>query len=64
MISYAQNKDNAWEYTTQHFGIVEGQLKGNYQVKNSNTILTAVKELQILGFNLSIDNVKEGFQAC
>lgn len=62
VISYAQNKDNAWEYTTQHFGIVEGQLKGNYQVKNSNTILTAVKELQILGFNLSIDNVKEGFK--
>ena len=46
--SYAQNADKAWEYTTKHFGIVEGQLKGSYQVKNSNTILTAVKELQLL----------------
>ena len=62
VISYTQNAENGWEYTTQHFGIVEGQLKGNYQVKNSNTILTAVKELQILGFNLSIDNVREGFK--
>ena len=60
--SYVQNADKAWEYTTKHFGIVEGQLKGSYQVKNSNTILTAVKELQLLGFDISTDHVKEGFK--
>lgn len=60
--SYIQNADNAWVYTTKHFGIVEGQLKGSYQVKNSNTILTAVKELQLLGFDISTDHVKEGFK--
>lgn len=60
--SYAQNADNSWKYTTKHFGIVEGQLKGSYQVKNSNTILTAVKELQLLGFDISTDHVKEGFK--
>lgn len=60
--SYIQNADNAWVYTTKHFGIVEGQLRGSYQVKNSNTILTAVKELQLLGFDISTDHVKEGFK--
>lgn len=60
--SYIQNADNSWKYTTKHFGIVEGQLKGSYQVKNSNTILTAVKELQLLGFDISTDHVKEGFK--
>ena len=60
--SYVQNADKAWEYTTKHFGIVEGQLKGSYQVKNSNTILTAVKELQLLGFDIATDHVKEGFK--
>ena len=60
--SYAQNADNSWKYTTKHFGIVEGQLKGSYQVKNSNTILTAVKELQLLGLDISTDHVKEGFK--
>ena len=31
-------------------------------MKNSNTILTAVKELQLLGFDIATDHVKEGFK--
>lgn len=45
--------------------IVEGefyaQLAGDYQVKNINTVLSAVKELRSLGFRLPDEAVKAGF---
>ena len=42
--------ENGLTYDTENFGIIEGELAGNYQEKNTNTILCAVKELEKLGF--------------
>jgi dihydrofolate synthase/folylpolyglutamate synthase len=37
-------------YTTKHFGLIYGELCGLCQEKNTNTILTAVRKLEELGF--------------
>lgn len=33
-------------YTTRHYGIIRGELSGEYQKKNANTILRAVRQLK------------------
>ena len=38
------------EYYTKSFGIVNGELNGNYQEKNTNTILNAIQQLEALGY--------------
>lgn len=38
------------EYHTKTFGILSGDLSGNYQAKNTNTILCAVRQLETLGY--------------
>lgn len=47
-------------YTTKTFGTINGELGGFYQIKNTRTILCAVKELRELGLEISEDNVKYG----
>ena len=37
-------------YHTKNFGVLTGELSGNYQEKNTNTILCAVKELEKMGY--------------
>ena len=37
-------------YQTENYGVLEGELSGNYQEKNTNTILCAVKELEKMGY--------------
>jgi dihydrofolate synthase/folylpolyglutamate synthase len=45
-----EHTDNVMVYDTESFGLLEGVLTGNYQEKNTNTILCAVKELEKLGY--------------
>jgi dihydrofolate synthase/folylpolyglutamate synthase len=59
-------------YQTEHFGILEGELAGYYQTKNTNTVLCAVRQLERLGFMHPVNcdpesaclnkEVKEGFK--
>ena len=37
-------------YHTQDYGIVEGELAGNYQEKNTNTVLCAIRQLEKQGY--------------
>jgi len=37
-------------YRTKDFGIITGDLAGNYQEKNTNTVLCAIMQLENLGF--------------
>ena len=37
-------------YHTHHYGIVEGELAGNYQEKNTNTVLCAIRQLEKQGY--------------
>ncbi|MBR3612550.1 MAG: bifunctional folylpolyglutamate synthase/dihydrofolate synthase [Bacteroidaceae bacterium] len=49
------------EYTTADYGIINGELAGEYQIKNTRTILTALRELLKKGYKITADNVREGF---
>lgn len=42
--------DNGLTYQTKHFGIIEGELGGIYQEKNTNTVLCAVRQLEQQGY--------------
>jgi dihydrofolate synthase/folylpolyglutamate synthase len=59
-------------YHTQHYGEITGELMGNYQKKNANTILCAVRQLEELGYMFPVScisgnpsqnkEVSEGFK--
>ena len=49
------------EYHTDTFGTFRGELAGNYQIKNCNTLLSALKKLQERGFEITTDAVRKGF---
>ena len=48
-------------YETKTYGTIEGQLGGECQIFNTNTILNAVSVLNDLGYNLTRENVLDGF---
>ena len=37
-------------YQTAHYGTIQGELMGLYQEKNANTILTAIRQLEEMGY--------------
>ena len=52
------------DYTTRSFGSIHGELGGDYQDKNTNTILTAIKlinDRQLLPSTISTEIVVSGF---
>ena len=54
-------KEGGIDYQTQTYGTVHGELGGECQVKNTNTILCAVARLKEQGFRISNDDVRKGF---
>ena len=48
-------------YITRPYGKIHGELGGSYQLKNTNTILTAVDKLQETPFAVTADDIKMGF---
>ncbi|MFQ9997277.1 MAG: bifunctional folylpolyglutamate synthase/dihydrofolate synthase, partial [Hoylesella buccalis] len=62
----ASRYDNALQeriYKTQSFGEIHGDLMGNYQDKNANTVLNAVKVLKNNNLiKLSDNSVRQGFK--
>lgn len=62
----ASRYDNALQervYKTQSFGEIHGDLMGNYQDKNANTVLNAVKMLKNYDLiKLSDNSIRQGFK--
>lgn len=62
----ASRYDNALQervYKTQSFGEIHGDLMGNYQDKNANTVLNAVKVLKNYELiKLSDNSIRQGFK--
>lgn len=54
--------DGKPHYSTAAYGEIVGELRGDYQFNNAATILTVVGVLQTLGYNLTPDAVKYGFE--
>ena len=61
LIGYQINDSGQFVYNTKDYPHLVGELSGLYQVKNTNTILTAVKELNRIGYHLNEDSVRYGF---
>ena len=59
--SAVRNEDGTWEYATRSFGTIKGELGGFCQVKNTATILAAVKELRRRGYDIDDECVRQGF---
>lgn len=49
-------------YRTQKYGIVKGELCGDYQPNNASTILAAADILSDIGYNISAGDIAEGFE--
>ena len=49
-VTSAQLQDNGMRYQTAHYGNILGELMGIYQEKNANTVLTAVRLLEEMGY--------------
>jgi dihydrofolate synthase/folylpolyglutamate synthase len=49
-VTSAQLQDNGMRYQTAHYGNIQGELMGIYQEKNANTVLTAVRLLEEMGY--------------
>lgn len=60
-ILFATHAQNKIIYTTADYGTVEGELCGDYQQKNTNTILAALRELSKKDYIFTAENVRDGF---
>ncbi len=71
-IVFAENEENIIStdycvsgkriYNTKQYGTIIGQLGGLCQLKNTNTILSAIAILHNIGYKLSDNNIKSGFE--
>lgn len=57
----SEANDGTREYKTLHFGTINGVLNGDCQIKNTQTILAAVRELQKT-LHISEQNIRDGFR--
>lgn len=48
-------------YETQEYPNLQGELAGNYQIKNTNTILSALRQLKRLHYQINEQAVRNGF---
>ncbi len=57
----AAHLNDRLEIGSKSFGTLSGELSGECQNKNANTVLCAVKQLQQLGLNIPTSAIAEGF---
>ncbi len=53
---------NGFDYVTTNYGLIHGELGGDYQPLNSATTLCAVSKLNDLGFSIGKEAIANGFQ--
>ena len=57
----AEHLGDGFKYNTVEYGYIQGELGGEYQIKNTNTILSLLKVLRERGYNITAEHVKRGF---
>ncbi len=69
-IIFAQNEkpltdatpaSNGFIYSTTDYGKIEGELAGDYQINNTNTILATISVLKEKGYKIETNALKRGF---
>lgn len=58
----SRENPNYIKYTTSQGETIHGELTGDCQIKNSATVLTAIRELKALGFNIENQAIEEAFK--
>ena len=61
LISTSINAQGKRIYQTQDYACLEGELGGLCQIKNTNTLLSAIRVLQEAGYNIKESHVRDGF---
>ena len=61
LLSATPLPQGGFEYKTTTYGAFEGELGGDYQKKNTNTLLSAIARLKECGFAINDDAVRKGF---
>ncbi|KAA6301111.1 MAG: Folylpolyglutamate synthase [Candidatus Ordinivivax streblomastigis] len=61
LLGAEKDNDGHWMYRTAGYGTVQGELGGDYQVKNTNTLLSAVNQLTKTGYRVGEGDVHNGF---
>lgn len=57
----SRNEKGQWVYDTKTFHTLVGELSGNCQLKNTNTLLCALEQLQQKGYSFTEQNVQVAF---
>ncbi len=58
---YTRTADGLYAYQTPDFADLKGELGGLCQLKNTNTLLSAIHQLRAAGYRIQDDHVREGF---
>ena len=61
LLTNATPIENGFEYESKQLGIFTGELAGDYQKKNTNTLLSALEKLRKIGFRITNDAIRKGF---
>ena len=61
LLSSAINEQGKRIYQTEDYPDLAGELGGLCQVKNTNTLLSAIRILQGIGYHINKEHVREGF---
>ena len=61
LLSSAINEQGKRIYQTEDYPDLVGELGGLCQVKNTNTLLSAIRVLQGIGYHINKEHVREGF---
>lgn len=59
--SWRKDIHGLWEYQTADYPELKGELSGLCQLKNTNTVLLALRKLIEMGYNITPTAVKKGF---
>lgn len=59
--SWEKEPNGFWKYQTEDYTDLRGELGGLYQLKNTNTVLSAIRQLIQKGYQLFDWDVKRGF---
>ena len=59
VISAKMSSQGGIDYTTRHFGTLHGELGGQYQQRNANTVLCALRILNQLGHNVTQESTEQ-----
>lgn len=61
LLSHTRTTDGQYLYQTVDYADLKGELGGLCQLKNTNTLLSAIRQLKVRGYALTDEAVREGF---